>query len=344
MASNKNLAKSKSSLKTPEHGLYTAEIRVTKACNLACAHCSVEAGKRANNELSLEEIKNVLEELSKMDARYTVFTGGEPLMREDIFDIISYADKLSLTPYLDTNATLITAETAKKLKKSGIKMVQASLDGREKIHDKIRGKGAFKKAVEGIRACISQGLPLNINFTVSAINLNELNQVIKLAEKLEADSLSIERMISVGRGKNLRGITRKEFKEIINKIRAVNSKIKISISDPLAIIENENALEAHKEKLATSICGGCTAGIAAITISYDGSVYPCPKLPLEIGNIRKKGIFDLWLNNEIINTIRYRELKGKCSECSVKNLCGGCRAAAFAWSKDYLQEEPLCWR
>lgn len=344
MASSKSTAKSKSALKPPEYGLYTAEIRVTKACNLACAHCSVEAGKKAGSELSLEEIKNILEELRNMDARYVILTGGEPLMREDIFEMISCASELSLTPYLDTNATLITAETAKKLKESGIKMVQASIDGREKIHDKIRGKGAFKKAVEGIRACVSEGMPLNINFTISALNLGELEHVIALAEKLGASSLSIERMIPTGRGKNLREITKEEFKDIVKKAEKMDSRIKISVSDPLAIIDNKSVLKAYEKKLATSICGGCTAGIAAITISYDGNVYPCPKLPVLVGNIREESLLSIWAENKIINSIRYRELKGKCGKCNVKNLCGGCRAAAFALKNDYLDEDPLCWR
>lgn len=341
MSSAGMVNKVKTEQKTAEYGLYTAEIRVTRACNLACRHCSVEAGRKAENELSLEEIKNIISQLSSMNVFHVVFTGGEPMLRSDIYEMIAYAVDKSIIPYLDTNATLIREKEAEKLKESGLKNAQVSLDGTKEAHDNIRGKGAFEKAVKGIKALVNAGIDVNINFVVTSMNINEIEKVAEIASSLKAKSMSIERIVSVGRARDM-GISREEFKNAIERAMKIK-KIKINISDPLKILFDRDFIEKNKKRAEHSICGGCTAGIAAITISYDGSVFACPKLPISIGNIRESSILELWLNSRFLDKIRYRELEGKCKSCELKNLCGGCRAFAFAEKEDYLYEDSLCW-
>lgn len=340
----------KTEQKAPEYGLYTAEIRVTNACNLSCKHCSVSAGRKLEDELTFEEIKSIISQLSDMHVLHVVFTGGEPMLREDIYEMIRFTRDKKIEPYIDTNATLIGKKEAEKLKASGLENAQVSLDGDKKKHNYIRGKKAFERAVRGIKALIEAGINVNINFVVSKANIGEIERVAGIASSLKAKSMSIERLVSTGRAaenKKMLGISSEEFNGAIERAMKVGEieNLRINISDPLKILFDNNFIEKNRERAKHAICGGCIAGVAAITISHNGDVLACPKLPIKLGNIRQKSIREIWLsdNNSVLRKLRYRELEGKCRECELKNMCGGCRAFAFAEKGDYLYEDSLCW-
>lgn len=331
-------------MKAPESGLYTAEIRVTRACNLRCRHCSVAAGSPAEKELTREEIEGVLDDLAGMGALYVVFTGGEPLLRPDITDLVAYASSRGLQPSIDTNGLLLTSEAAEDLKRAGVSTVQVSLDGAKKTHEAIRGEGSYDGAVSGIKNALSQGIYTTINFTISRMNQGDLEDVIELARELGVRALSMERFTPTGRGAEMRDALQspEEFKKSLETLFSAEG-LRTSSTDPLSIFLKDGFVARYSgDELGKRICGGCTAGVAAITISYDGQVYPCPKLEVPCGNIRDRGLPEIWAENRVINRLRFRELNGACGTCRWRNLCGGCRAVAMAESGNYLGEDPGC--
>jgi radical SAM protein with 4Fe4S-binding SPASM domain len=328
----------------PENGLYTAEIQLTRACNLSCRHCSVSAGSRCEDELTIKEVKELINQLSALGAIYVVFTGGEPLLKDNLIHLVEYTVSKGLRVSIDTNGTLLSSELAKELKNAGVSTIQVSVDGNREVHDSIRGEGAYEKAVNGIRNSIQEGVYTTVNFTISRLNQNDLQGVIKLSRELGAKKLTMERFAPTGRGREIMdmALDPKEFKNRLETLSAAKGIITNS-SDPLAVFTKEGLPESYsKDELKKRICGGCTAGIAAITISYDGEVYPCPKLEVSCGNVRNSRLLDIWLNNQAIKDLRFRRLKGRCGRCNWKNLCGGCRAVAEAVCGDYLETDPTC--
>lgn len=328
----------------PEHGLYTAEIRLTRACNLSCRHCSVAAGKKAENELTTGEVKSIIDELSDMGALYVVFTGGEPLAHPNILNLVDYAASKGLRVSIDTNGALLSKEKAKALKKAGVSTIQVSIDGTKQTHDSIRGGGSFEGAVSGIENSLKEEIYTTINFTVSRLNQNDLGKVIELAKNLGVSALTMERFAPAGRGAGLKDMLQspEEFRQSLEVLFSADG-IRVNSTDPLAVFVKNGALKRYSNKeLEHRICGGCSAGIAALTISYDGEVYPCPKLEVSCGNVRQSALLDMWLKSKVIEEIRFRRLNGRCGSCAWKNLCGGCRAVAYAQSGDYLAEDPTC--
>jgi radical SAM protein with 4Fe4S-binding SPASM domain len=328
-------------------GLYAVEIRLTKACNLRCAHCSVAGGEAARDELGTSEIKHVLDQLAELRVPYVTFTGGEPLLRRDAIKLIAYASSRGLRPNLDTNGMLINPAKAKRLKEVGIDLVQVSIDGTEETHEKIRGQGSYAAAIRGAREVVRAGIPLHINFTLSKLNLSDLEAVVETASSLGARSLSLERFIAIGRGGAIaeQALSSEEFREALHRFfsLAEHTQVKLLTTDPLRVLIDRKLIERYREEMSRRVCGGCTAGIAALTISYDGEVYPCPKLPLSVGNVREQSIAEIWQGNETLAALRAREFKGRCGECELVNLCGGCRGEAFARG-DFLGEDTMCWK
>ncbi len=323
-------------------GLIALEIRVTKACNLKCSHCSVEAGEAEHDELGRSEIKDILEQAKELGAVYVTFTGGEPLIRSDITKLIKYASSIGLKPNIDTNGTLLTAEKAEALKRAGIEVVQISIDGREEVHDRIRGEGSFKAALAGVENALNAGLHVNINFTLSKANLEEVEHVVVLAQTLGVRSLSLERFVPVGRGSQEYELSPQEFRQALRRFFSLANfvGVRLTTTDPLRVLFDERLIKLYEEEMKHRVCGGCTAGIAALTVSYDGEVYPCPKLEVSLGNIRKTSLRDIWENSELLWKLRSREFE--CSGCRYINLCGGCRAASYA-KGNLMSRDPQCW-
>lgn len=329
---------------TPEHGLYTAEIRLTKNCNLSCRHCSVNAGPSEETFLELDSVKEFLDQLAKMEVPYVVFTGGEPLLYEDLPELVEYASRLGLHPSVDTNGSLLSRDLAKSLKDGGVEVIQISLEGSKNTHERIRGKGSFEKALKGIENALEAGLYTTINFTISRLNKDELPLLIELAKKLGVQRVSMERLAPIGRGERLSKelLSPEEFRMSLITLFQVQD-MQVSSTDPLALFLKKKVLERYSEDdLNSRICGGCTAGVAALTISYDGEVYPCPKLEISCGNAKNQSLMDIWYGSPVLQDLRYRRLRGRCEPCRFRNLCGGCRAVAHGATGDHLGSDPTC--
>ncbi len=342
----------------------------TYRCNLRCKHCYSSAGLNNLYEMDTNEALLTVEKLADADVTSLAFSGGEPLMRKDFFEVARAAYEHGMYTALATNGTLITREIAKKLKESGIKYVQISLDGaKPETHNSFRGTSwAYERTLKGIRNCIEEGLFVEIATTVTKLNYNEIWDIIDLCKKLGVPWLMAYNFIPTGRGRDiikldLTPMEREELlRNFIKQTYMENKLTLLSTAPQYARIAIQIARE-YKDKaliMPTHFCnipavgkvmeiadfiGGCGAGRIYCAIEPDGSIQPCVFMPIKIGNIIKDDFEDLWYNNQVFNDLRNRDkLKGNCGKCEFKYICGGCRARAYAYFNDYLAPDPGCIR
>ncbi len=328
------------------HGLYSVTWNVTKKCNFSCKHCYVS--KYTEPDLSTEEAKDMINQIADFGVKELYMSGGEPLMREDIFDLAKYSVDLGLHTDVITNGWFVDREIAKKFKDSGVNHVSVSVDGFEDTHDYIRNKpGSFKKCMEAIKILRDADVKTFLAPTFSKYNLHQLQDLMKLAEKMDS-SFSCKVMIPMGNASNLKEKClnpeeQREFYEgLLARRNDPENKLEIvTTCDPYSIfLEKGEDLPTSEDR----ILGGCTGGITLICIGADGTVTPCSRLQLPVGNIRRESLEKMWYNSDVLKTLRDRDnLKGKCGTCKYRNLCGGCRAMAMAQTGDPLAEDPTCW-
>jgi len=329
---------------------------LTRACNLDCIHCRAAASKgKPENELSTEEVLRILNEIVEVSKPVIILTGGEPLLREDVFFIAKKAVELGLKPVLATNGTLITEDIAKKIRESGIARVSISIDGATpEAHDDFRKvPGAFEGAIRGIKILKKFEIPFQINTTVTKTNIEEIPKVHELAKKLGAVAHHIFVLVPVGRGKDIKeSLTPEEYEEVLNWFYEQRDKTSLQLKATCAptyyrILRERAKKEGKKVTFETfgldAVTRGCLAGTGFCFISHTGIVQTCGYLEVECGNLRKQTFKDVWENSEVFRNLRdFTKYKGKCGRCEYIRVCGGCRARAYAATGDYLEEEPLC--
>jgi len=324
---------------------------ITAACNLRCSHCYYASHSR-EGELDAEEAISLLASIRSCFGSGTNITlgGGEPLMREDLFEIIQHGCGLGLNMMLGTNGTIITHSVASKLMDTGLKEVIISIDGMEDRHDLIRGEGTFKQSIAGAKNCRDAGLSLVIDPCLMQENVDHTPLLLDLCEELGARQCRVFHFVEMGRG---------------GRERAGSSLDLASYAKNLYDLHDEQVKREHLEICTTQGCQywvvlkqaeaegkfipdfyhreapGCRAGIVLLSIKPDGDVVPCPLLPVVIANVRDMSL-DEMMRSGIIGKLRARDVKGKCKVCSHKDLCGGCRVRAYLASGDYLGEDPLC--
>ncbi len=329
---------------------------LTNACNLACIHCRASAIKDpAPDELSTAEAKHFVDELLEYKP-IIILTGGEPLLRPDVYDIAKYASGHGLRVVLATNGTLLTPDIAKKLKDVGIQRVSISIDGSTKeTHDIFRGEtGAFEAALRGIDILKNAGLSFQINTTITKRNLTEIPNIYELALELGASALHIFLLVPTGRGEEIESeeIPPEEYERVLNwfydKSKTSRIQLKATCAPHYFRIMRQRAKaegiritkETHGLEAMTK---GCLGGSGFCFVSSTGNVHPCGYLPALAGNIRQKPFKMIWEKSKVFNDLRDPGmLKGKCGECEYRAVCGGCRARAYAQTGDYLDEEPYC--
>ncbi len=329
---------------------------LTNACNLACIHCRASAVREPQpGELTTAEAKHFVDELREYRP-ILILTGGEPLLREDVYEIAQYATGKDLRVVLATNGTLLTSGIARKLKDSGIQRVSISIDGATKeTHDVFRGEpGAFEGALRGIDILKTEGIGFQINTTITSRNLDEIPEIYDLAVELQASALHIFLLVPTGRGEEIESeeIPPEEYERVLNwfydKSRDKRMQLKATCAPHYFRIMRQRAKaegiritpETHGLEAMTK---GCLGGSAFCFVSSLGNVYPCGYLPALAGNIKMKPFKMIWEKSKVFNDLRDSGmLKGKCGICEYRNVCGGCRARAYAGTGDYLGEEPYC--
>lgn len=278
------------------------------------------------------------------------FTGGEPLLRDDVFDVLHYARRRGFMTSLLSNGTLITTDIASKIREAEVEDVQVSLDGMEAMHDSIRGKGAFRKAVTGSQNLVREGIDLNINMTLSSLNYQELEPVVQLAGDLAASAVGFSRLVPCGRGKDLSeySLTPEQLSNLCKILTESdnNSSVAIISRDPL--ISMVNIMENADISRLDFPIGGCAAGIFGATITADGTIMPCRRMDLPVGNIKTDDFRQLWAESPVFIALRNRQYyRGNCRTCRYWAICRGCRAIALASARscleeDYLGPDPQC--
>lgn len=330
---------------------------VTRNCNLNCAHCRAAATNQDYaGELDTPSALRLLDQIADVGQPIVILTGGEPLMRPDIFELAEYGNARGLRMVMAPNGTLITEAVAKKMDASGIQRISVSLDGATKErHDGFRGvEGAFDGALRGISAAKSQGIEFQVNTTISKYNYDQIPEILKLAENLGAVALHIFLLVPTGRGKYIvdQAITAEEYESTLNwfydQKQKTNLQLKATCAPHYYRILRQRA---RKEGLSVTydthgldaVTRGCLGGTSFCFISHTGIVQPCGFLDLNCGDVTKAPFSEIWWDSEIFNALRnFDNLKGKCGACEFKSVCGGCRARAYEATGDYLAEEPLC--
>jgi radical SAM protein with 4Fe4S-binding SPASM domain len=326
---------------------------LTERCNLRCAHCYQTGGR--SGELALEEMKTVVDEvedtLKAWSEAYGIsfspsfnITGGEPFLRPDIFEIIGAISR-RFDIYLLSNGTLINGERARKLAGLGVKGVQVSMEGSEEVHDAIRGKATFSSSVKGIVHLLDAGVKVTINATLSEINAGELPVLADLALSLGVQRLGFSRLVPSGSGLGLidKMISKERLRRLYEEILSLQYEgLQIVTGDPVASQMNCDSGGGAVP------AGGCAAGVSGLTFLSDGTIVPCRRLFVPIGNIREDRLREVWATSHVLHALRDRSrYKGKCGRCTRWAGCRGCRAIAYAYSvakgeDDYLAEDPQC--
>ncbi len=344
------------SSKLLKNNLQMVAWEVTRSCNLNCIHCRAAASRGPYaGELSTEKCFQLIDEITAMSSPVIILTGGEPLLRPDIFDIAAYGTGKGLRMVIATNGMLVDEAAAKKMIKSGIKRVSVSLDGKDApSHDAFRGEsGAFRGALNGIDAMKRAGMEFQINTTVTTANLRQIKDILELAKKLGAAAHHIFLLVPTGRGRDLvdQAITATDYEEMLMWFHKQSLDCSIQLKATCAPhyfrILHQQKDKGQKNKPAAGqfheMTRGCLGGISFCFISHIGQVQPCGYLELDCGNIQKQRFDLVWENSEVFRNLRdLGKYGGKCGRCEFIKVCGGCRARAYEATGDYLAEEPLC--
>ena len=329
---------------------------VTRSCNLNCVHCRAAANCGPYpGELSTKKCFQLIDEIAAMSSPVIILTGGEPLLRPDIFEIASYGTNKGLRMVMATNGTLVNPATAKKMIASGIKRVSISVDGKDATsHDAFRQeKGAFAGAMTGIGAMKDAGMEFQINTTITTANLSQIKDILELAKKLGAAAHHIFLLVPTGRGRDFanQAITAAEYEETLLWFQQESLSCEIQLKATCAphyfrILHQQKGKGVEHKKPAGhfhEMTRGCLGGISFCFISHIGQVQPCGYLELDCGNVQKQSFAQIWENSAVFRNLRdLSKYGGKCGRCEFIKVCGGCRARAYEATGDYLAEEPLC--
>lgn len=340
---------------------------ITGRCNLNCRHCYAHSRKdtETHGELSTEEAKSVIEDLSRLGVPVILFSGGEPLLRKDIFELLDYAREKGLKTVLSTNGTLIIRDVAKILSSLSVSYVGISLDGLYEVNDLFRGKdGAFSEALRGILNCKNEGIKVGIRFTITKLNYEHIPKIFDFFDSYEIERICFYHLVYSGRGRSLMDLDisaeerRRILDLIIRRAKEIYEKRKIEVltvdnhaDGPYVYLKLlEEDLERAKkvlELLKTN--SGNLSGLGIACIDEKGFVHPDQFLrDINLGNLRDVPFSKIWTDekNEILSMLRRKRnyLKGRCSRCRFLDICGGnFRARAYAKYGDLWMEDPQCY-
>ncbi len=332
---------------TGEHALRMLFWESTARCNLACRHCRrlTTTPNAAAGELTTDEVRRVFDSAAALGNPVVVFSGGEPLMRDDWDELANYAGSLELLTALATNGTLIDRAMAERIAAGGFRRVSVSLDAPDAAtHDDFRGiDGAFERAVSGIAALNEREMAVQINVTVAAHNDGKLDEMYDLARSLNAVALHLFLLVPVGCGVEIgpsHQLSPRRYEEVLvwicDRQAEGGLEIRATCAPHYYRIAAQRGVSPDRSR-------GCLCGLSVVFVSHTGEVFPCGYLPVSCGSVRDKPLAEIWRTSEVMGELRdFDRLKGKCGRCEYKAICGGCRARSFAAVADYLAAEPSC--
>ncbi|SPD71772.1 Radical SAM domain protein [uncultured Desulfobacterium sp.] len=330
---------------------------VTRSCNLNCIHCRAASGRGPYaGELDTNKSIEILNEISSIGSPIVILTGGEPLLRGDIFDLAKHGTAKGLRMVMATNGSLLTPEIIRKIKSSGIKRVSVSIDGADKgQHDQFRMvDGAFEKSLSGVRQLQEAGVEFQINTTVTRHNFHNISDILGLSVSLGAVAHHLFLLVPTGRAREMKDqeIGAAEYEQLLHWFYQMRDKVPLHLKATCAphyyrILRQEASSKGEKVTIETygldAMTRGCLGGTSFCFISYDGIVQPCGYLELNCGDLKQSTFSTIWHGSEKFGQLReFSAYKGKCGRCEYIRVCGGCRARAFEATGDFLAEEPLC--
>ena len=324
---------------------------ITNKCNLRCRHCHYSADTPSPDELSTSEAKDIIDQVSELwDEVKLTLTGGEALLREDCFELASYASSKVGHVDLASNGVFIDSGAVEDLKKAGVKQVIIGFDGAGDAHDRIRGKGCFAKAVKGAEAARAGGLDLLISHCITTENPSDFRDVVKLADDLGAKTCITFHYIPLGRGvKNLPEASPDDFfaQNLMELYEHQQEHRNLEIctttgSQYWVVLRRMREKGLDVPGFYERVLPGCRAGKGMMSIRDNGDVLPCPLLHIKVGSLRDQSLAEI-MESKIMREIReHKNFKGKCGVCKHNDICGGCRVRAHEYYQDYLAEDPLC--
>ncbi|MFT4603941.1 MAG: radical SAM protein with 4Fe4S-binding SPASM domain [Rhodothermales bacterium] len=318
---------------------------LTKKCNLACPHCYMEAGDKAEVELTTEQCLTLVDEMKTLGTEMLILTGGEPLLRRDIFDIARHASSQGMWVVMGTNGVLVNDHVAKKMVECGVKGVGISIDSVDPCkHNEFRGgPDAWKYSVRALEICRNHNLEVLVQSTVMQDNLEEVADLMTFARDKGAWSFNLYYLVETGRGKQMaeQELTAEQTDASLRHlVGAQNEFAPMLVRAKCAPQFKQLAYEMGRGGMES---GGCMAGTEYCRITPEGNVTPCPYMNLVAGNVLTDGFTAVWDDSQAFSDLRdTAKLKGKCGSCEFAELCGGCRCRAYAATGDHLAEDPAC--
>jgi putative heme d1 biosynthesis radical SAM protein NirJ2 len=316
----------------------------TNECNLRCSHCYQDAGEKQETELNTEEAKKMIDEIAEAGFRIMIFSGGEPLLRPDIYELVSHAKAAGLKPVFGTNGTLITKDVARQLRDAGTAAIGISLDSlTPEKHDRFRGVAdAYRRTIDGIHHCKRAGLPFQIHTTVMDWNQGELLAITDYAAELGAIAHYIFFLIPTGRGADIEdtALESVEYEMTLRRIMAKQREVFIPIKPTCA---PQFTRVAKQMEVETAFQKGCLAGQSYCVVGSGGVVRPCAYMTETAGDVREGSFAKIWRESPLFASLRAAAYSGSCGACEYNGICGGCRArAGYYHGGDIMAEDKYC--
>lgn len=335
---------------------------LTQRCNFRCQHC-YQAGD-GGVELAWGDLKLVADEIALALSKWKclghiALTGGEPLLRAETLDLLDYLAEAPEVGTIDllTNGTLVDDRVVGRLVATPkFRRVQVSLDGSSpQTHDAIRGPGAFAKALSAIRKLVQAGVTTRVMFTLHRDNVADVPGLVELALREGLEGVVVDRLVPVGRGAALKGLLLQpaELRDVYHDLFLRSEELAhcgsslhiVKLRTLWALVEPRRMSEEADLPVQQHLGAMCSAGMAGLCILEDGTVLPCRRLPIPLGNVLHDSLFEIWYTSPVLWQLRDRSgIKGKCRDCEYASRCGGCRAMAYAVTGDHLEADPQCWK
>ncbi|MBM4064508.1 MAG: radical SAM protein [Planctomycetes bacterium] len=333
---------------------------ITNNCNLSCKHCYANANQAKGKDLDSEEAISLIHQLKQSDVKFAILSGGEPLLRDDIFDIASELKNAGIKTYLSTNGILVSEDNINRIKEH-IDYIGISIDGETEIHDSFRGrKGAFEDSMRAIRLCLKNGLKVGVRFTLTENTQKSLPFIFGLARKEGIPKIYISHLVYSGMAGNLRDVERDDYWRAVEFILKKSFEF-VEKNVPTDVVTGNNdadavmLLDAFKKRYPDAydrlyerlkMWGGNQAGKRLVNIDSEGNVKPDPFFHDAVGNVRTRSFCEIWNSNGILSRLREnpRRLRGRCGKCAYIEICNGnSRARAYARYGNYYEEDPACY-
>lgn len=303
----------------------------------------MEAGRKAENELSTAECLSLIDEMKALGTEMVILTGGEPLLRRDIFEIARHASAQGIWVVMGTNGVLITDRVAEKMRECGVKGVGISIDSLSpEKHDAFRGgPDAWHHSVKALDICRAHGLQVLVQTTVMEMNLHEIEDLIAFSREKGAWSFNLYFLVQTGRGQQMNDLSPGQTNDMLSFLVERQNDFRPMLVRSKCAPQFKQI--AYAKGLGGLESGGCMAGTQYCRIMPGGDVTPCPYMTAVAGNVREQSFSEIWQSAPMFRELRdLQQLKGRCGDCEFKELCGGCRCRAYAATGDYLQEDPAC--